>query len=194
MSEGVPNLFPILQGHCASSASLLGRCSQWCSFFTTSKCRSSSMNWCQTIITGRREVFVDVLSSVPTWPVFFNCNETRTVHHPAWPFAQPVLPSEMAVMSQSFIGIFCSHIFIKKNILLSTFTSQFPKTRIDLYTELGFGTFLVPAVSVFGTWKRVIRFPYFGTFLKWLIRYLRQFQCRFSVPYFGILKHKCKKV
>ena len=48
-----------------------------------------------------------------------------------------------------------------------------------LRAELGFGTFLVPAVSVFGTWKRVIRFSVF--------RYFRYFGHSVSVfRYFGI--------
>ena len=41
----------------------------------------------------------------------------------------------------------------------------------ELNPEPGFGTFLVPAISVFGNWKRVIRFRNFGTFLKRVIRY-----------------------
>ena len=41
----------------------------------------------------------------------------------------------------------------------------------DWIAELGFGTFQVLAVSVLGTWKRDIRFPYFGTSVKRVIRY-----------------------
>ena len=51
------------------------------------------------------------------------------------------------------------------------------------HSELGFGTFLVPAVSVFGTWKQFIRFRYFGTFLKRVIRY----------RYFGAVFRYCWK-
>ena len=45
------------------------------------------------------------------------------------------------------------------------------QTRAYKKAELVFGAFLVPSVSVFGTWKRVIRFRYFGTFLKQAICY-----------------------
>ena len=59
-----------------------------------------------------------------------------------------------------------------------------------LLAELGFVTCLAPAVSVFGTQKRVIRFRYFVTFLKRVIRY----------RYFGTVfryfrkTYMCKKV
>ena len=58
-------------------------------------------------------------------------------------------------------------------------------SHFSLLTELGFGTVLVPQVSVFGTWKRAIRFRYIGTFLKRVIRY----------GYFGtVLQYFRKKI